>query len=198
MSLFQIILRNVEWYQYLINAMLVICGRALDILSTAYVTRDLKLETNKLAQKVGWKGMILMQAIVVILGSLDFYIAFFIFMWSLLLFGNNIEGSWYVKEVGEEEYYNEISEQVKKTKPWKIFLAETSHMINFSVAGILILLSVFFFHDYMIIFFVCLALICQGFLGTMRSLMYLLSLRKEEEDKKNEKDEESEKKSEED
>ena len=54
--LLQLIMRNTEWYQYIINALIVIVGRTLDILSTRYVTKELKLETNKLAKKVGWRG----------------------------------------------------------------------------------------------------------------------------------------------
>ncbi|MGQ4875737.1 MAG: hypothetical protein ACP6IY_16865 [Promethearchaeia archaeon] len=182
--MFQIIIKNVEWYQYLINAFIVILGRSLDILSTRYVTKDLKLETNKLAQKVGWRGMILMQSIIVVLGALDFYLAFFIFIWSLFLCANNIEGSWYIREVGEDEYYEDLTKRAKESKFWKIFIAEISHILNFSVAGALILLFLFIFNDLIAVLFICIALICQGFLGTIRSLLYLSRLRKRDEEKK--------------
>ncbi|MHA1148397.1 MAG: hypothetical protein ACTSR8_09135 [Promethearchaeota archaeon] len=178
--IFQLIIKNVGWYQYIINALIVILGRTLDIISTRYVTRELKLETNALAQRIGWKGMILMQSIIVILGSLDFYLAFFIFIWSLFLFANNIEGSWYVKEVGESEYYEELKGNVKRAETWRIIFAEMSYILNFSVAGVLILIFLFIFQDYIAIIFICLALICQGVLGTVRSLLYLLKLRKNE------------------
>ncbi|MCK4238228.1 MAG: hypothetical protein KAX33_03840, partial [Candidatus Lokiarchaeota archaeon] len=85
----------------LINLLIVCVGRALDILSTYYVTAKLKLETNKLARKIGWKGMILVQIPILILGSLDFYLALFIFLWSLYLFANNLESSWYIRDKGE-------------------------------------------------------------------------------------------------
>ena len=64
-------------WQYFLNAIIVIFARSLDIVSTRYVTKELKLETNKLARKIGWKGMILMQIPTVILGALDFYLALF-------------------------------------------------------------------------------------------------------------------------
>ena len=114
--LLQLINRNVEWFQYLINLFIVIIGRALDILSTRYVTKELKLETNKLARKLGWKGMILIQIPLIIIGSLDFYFAFFIFVWSLFLFANNIQGSWYVREIGEDKYQEELKNHVKNYK----------------------------------------------------------------------------------
>ena len=54
--------------------------RLLDLLSTRYVTKKLKLETNKLAKHIGWKGMILIQGPLIILYTLEFYISFFYFM----------------------------------------------------------------------------------------------------------------------
>ena len=141
--LLQLINRNVEWFQYLINLFIVIIGRALDILSTRYVTKELKLETNKLARKLGWKGMILIQIPLIIIGSLDFYFAFFIFVWSLFLFANNIQGSWYVREIGEDKYQEELKNHVKNSKAWKIIFGELSNLLTFTLAGIFILVFIF-------------------------------------------------------
>ena len=105
--IFQLINRDVQWPQFVINALITILGRSLDLLSTRYVSKELKLETNKLARRIGWRGMILMQIPIVALGALDFYFSFFILWWSIFLFANNIEGSWYIKEVGEEKSYRE-------------------------------------------------------------------------------------------
>ena len=181
--LFQLINQNVEWYQYYINAFIVFCGRMLDILSTRYVTKELKLETNKLAQRLGWKGMILMQLPIIILGSFDFYFAFFIFIWSLLLCANNLESSWYSKEIGEDKYYEELKSSVKKSKTWKIILGEISSILTLTVSGILILVFLFIFNDLLAVFFVALALICEGVLSTIRSVNYLTDLRKEDSEK---------------
>lgn len=178
--LLQLINRNVEWFQYLINLFIVIIGRALDILSTRYVTKELKLETNKLARKLGWKGMILIQIPLIIIGSLDFYFAFFIFVWSLFLFANNIQGSWYVREIGEDKYQEELKNRVKNSKAWKIIFGELSNLLTFTLAGIFILVFIFIINDLMAVFFICLALIFQGLLGTFRSLRYLFDLKKEE------------------
>ena len=87
--IFQLIHQNAEWYQFIINMIITIIGRMLDILSTRYVTKELKLETNKIARRIGWKGIILLQIPIIILGSLDFYISFFILWWSIFLFANN-------------------------------------------------------------------------------------------------------------
>ncbi|TFG06317.1 MAG: hypothetical protein EU539_07990 [Promethearchaeota archaeon] len=168
-----------EWYQYIINAIIVIIGRALDIISTRYVTKELKLETNKLARRLGWKGAIFLQIPLIILGCLDFYFALFIFFWSLFLFANNIEGSWYIKEVGEENYKEEIKSHLKNSKTWKIIVGETSHIFTFSLSGLLILVFLFVLEDIMAVIFICIALICQGGLSTFRSIQFLVSLKKE-------------------
>ena len=175
----QIITQNHEWYNYLLNAIIVIIGRSLDIFSTRYVTKELKLETNKLARKLGWKGIILIQIPLIIIGSLEFYFAFFIFFWSLFLFANNMEGSWYIKEIGEDEYQKELKTHLTKTKFWKIIFGEISSIFTFTCSGILILLFLFVFYDLIAVLFICLALICQGVLSTFRSIQYLFSLKKQ-------------------
>jgi len=168
-----------EWIQHFMNAIIVVMGRSLDILSTRYVSKELKLETNRLARRVGWKGMILIQIPIIILGTLDFYLAFFIFFWSLFLFANNIEGSWYIKEVGEDSYHAELKLKLKKSKTWKIILGESSHFVTYTVSGVSICIFLFLFNDLLAVLFIALALICQGIIGTFRSITYLLNLKKE-------------------
>ncbi len=177
--LFQLILRDVQWYQILINALITIFGRLLDILSTRYVTRELKLETNKIARRIGWKGMILMQIPIVVLGSLDFYLSFFIFWWSLFLFANNIEGSWYIREAGEVEYQKEIKSRLEQSKTWKVAFSEFSSVLKFTLAGIFIIIFLFVFNDLIAVFLIALALIIHGLLGTFSSIRYLLDLKRE-------------------
>ncbi len=186
--LFQLIVRDVEWYQHAINALIVILGRSLDILSTRYVSKELKLETNKLARKIGWKGMLLLQIPIVVLGALDFYLSFFIFFWSLFLFANNMEGSWYVKEVSEEGYQRELKTHVKNSKIWRIILGELSNVITLTGAGVFILLFLFVFNDLFMVFFVALALICKGTVSTIRSILYLFDLKREESKEENQED----------
>ncbi|TFG11998.1 MAG: hypothetical protein EU535_06655 [Promethearchaeota archaeon] len=180
----QLITQNREYSQYIINAIIVIVGRSLDILSTRYVTKELKLETNKLARKLGWKGILLIQIPLIIVGCLEFYFAFFIFFWSLFLFANNIEGSWYVKEIGEDKYQEELKICLTKSKPWKIIFGEISSIFTFTFSGILILLFLFVFNDLIAVLFICLALICQGALSTFRSIQYLFYLKKQKTEKK--------------
>lgn len=178
--IFQLILQEVQWYQYLINILITIIGRLLDLLSTRYVSKELKLETNKLAKRIGWKGMVLMQIPLVILGALDFYLSFFILWWSVFLFANNIEGSWYIKEAGEAKYHKELESRVKKSTVWKILFSEISYIIKFSLAGIFIIIFLFIYNDLLAVFLICLALIIQGIFGAISSISYLLNLKKSE------------------
>ena len=177
--IFQLIIRNVQWYQYLINAFLTFIGRSLDILSTRYVSKELKLETNKIAKRVGWKGMILMQIPIIVLGSLDFYFSFFILWWSILIFANNIEGSWYIKEIGEDQYHRDLEARVKKSKTWKIVFSELSSILRFTAAGIFIIIFLFIFKDLLAVLLISLALIIQGIFGTVSSILYLIKMKKE-------------------
>ena len=181
--IFQLIFQNAHWYQILINALITIIGRLLDILSTRYVTKELKLETNKIARRLGWKGVILIQIPVVMLGSLDFYLSFFIFWWSIFLFANNIEGSWYIREAGEVEYQKEIKLRLEKSKTWKIVFSELSSFLKFTLAGTFIIIFLFIFNDLLAVFLISLALIIQGIFGTISSILYLLEL-KEDKSKK--------------
>ncbi|MFX1273511.1 MAG: hypothetical protein ACFFBP_21000 [Promethearchaeota archaeon] len=177
--IFQILLRNVPDFQYIINAIIAILGRSLDIISTRYVSKELKLETNKFARRLGWPGAILIQIPLIILGSLDFYLALFLFVWSFYLFANNLEGSWYVKQVGEEQYKNELKDQLNQSKTLKIILGEISSLLTYTISGILILIFIFVFNDFIGVVFICSALIFQGIVGTIRSIKYLFELKKE-------------------
>lgn len=176
--IFQLLTQNAEWYQFIINAIITIIGRILDIVSTRYVTKELKLETNIIARRIGWKGMILMQIPIIVLGTLDFYISFFILWWSIFLFANNIEGSWYIREVGEEEYQKEIKSRLEKSKKWKIMFSEISSLLKYSLVGIFIIIFLFVFKDLFAVFLIALALVIQGVFGAINSILYLLDLKK--------------------
>jgi len=154
-------------------------GRVLDILSTYYVTAKLKLETNRIARRIGWKGMILVQIPIIILGSLELYLALFIFLWSLYLFANNLENCWYVRDKGEEQYFKDLKDILKRTPIRKIIIGEISLIISFSFSGFLMIIFVFVLKDFIIAFFIGLAMVCYGLFGSFRSLNYLLMIRKE-------------------
>lgn len=176
--IFQLINQDVRWFQYLINISITVVGRLLDLLSTRYVSKELRLETNRLARRIGWKGMILLQVPIIILGALDIYFSFFLLWWSIFLFASNIEGSWYIKETGEETYYKELQKKVKRSTFKKIFFSEIAHIFKYTFAGISIIIFLFVYQDLLMVFLIALALVILGIHGTISSLTYLLKLRK--------------------
>jgi len=177
--IFQILLKNVGEYQILINIIIATIGRVLDLISTRYVSKELKLETNKFARRFGWTGAIIIQIPLILLCSLDFYLALFIFVWSFYLFANNLEGSWYVRQVGEDNYQQELKGLVEKSKTLRIVLGEISALLTFTLSGVFILVFIFVLNDLIGVVFICVALIFQGILGTVRSIKYLMDLKQE-------------------
>ena len=127
--IFQILLQNVGEYQILYNAIIAAIGRALDIVSTRYVSKEL------------------IQVPLILICCLDFYLALFIFVWSFYLFANNLEGSWYVKQVGEDKYQKELKGFVEKSKTLRIVLGEISSLLTFTLSGAFILIFLFVFFE---------------------------------------------------
>ena len=122
--------------------------------------------------------MLLMQIPLIILGTLDFYFSFFILWWSLFLFANNIEGSWYIKEAGEDKYYKELKARTKNASIKKIIFSEFSYILKYTTAVIFIIIFLFLYIDLLAVFLIALALVVQGIFGTISSLLYLFRLRK--------------------
>ncbi len=162
--------------EVLLNAALTALGRLADLASTYYVTKQMVLETNRRVQKAGWRGAVLLQIPAIVVGAFNTYIAFFILLWSLFVAASNLEGSYYIRDKGEEAYYKELREMVKRTSWRKLVLGEVNLLGSMVVAGIL--LFVFLgFQDGLGIIMVALALIVHGSLKTVRAIQYLKRLR---------------------
>ncbi len=128
--IFQLLTLKSQWNQPLINVSIIILGRLLDLVSTRYISKGIKLETNLLAKSIGQRGMILMQIPIIILGALDFYFSLFIFQWRIFLFANNIEGSWNIKGAGEDTYHKELESMVKNLQVKKLYLIKYRIYLN--------------------------------------------------------------------
>jgi hypothetical protein len=162
--------------EFALNAAVGAIGRALDLASTYYVTKQMVLETNRRVQKAGWKGAVLLQIPAIAVSSVNFYIALFILLWSVFAAVSNLEGSYYIRDKGEEEYYRELQEMARRT-PWrKLVAGEMSLLGTMVLAGFLIIVFVGL-NDVLGLVIVALALICHGMLKTMRGLQYLQRLR---------------------
>ncbi len=162
--------------EFFLNAVLTGLGRMLDLATTYYVTRQMVLETNRRIQKAGWRGAILLQIPAIVVGAFNTYIAFFILMWSVFVATSNLEGSYYVRDKGEDAYFKELRELVNRT-PWrKLVLGEINLLGSMVIAGILLLVFLGL-QDGLGIFMVALALIVHGILKTVKAIQYLKRLR---------------------
>jgi len=177
---------------YLLNFGLSVLGRSLDLLSTYYITPHLKLETNWLIRKLKWKGSLILQIPIIILGTFFRELAIFILAWSLITASSNISGAWFVKNLpeGDEKYYELLRSSALKARFRNIVLDESSQLMLFVIPNILIwvwiqlevgnIFDLFFqetFISYLLI--VTGALILHGILSFIRNMLYVSRLKRE-------------------
>ncbi len=166
-------------------------GRALDLLSTYYITPHLKLETNRLVTKLGWKGSILLQIPLIIFGTFFRPIAVFFLAWSVIIASSNISGAWFVRNMtgGDVTYGELLQESAQKTKLRNLILDEIPPLLLFVVPNSLIwiwvqlevgdifyLISQETFMSYILI--ITGALILHGIMSFLRNFFYVNRLRK--------------------
>ncbi|MHA1733940.1 MAG: hypothetical protein ACTSU5_18515 [Promethearchaeota archaeon] len=162
---------------FVLNAAAAAGGRSLDLATTRYVTRGLKLETNPLARRVGFRGMVLLQVPVVLLGGLDTTLAFFILTWSLLTAAANLEGSWFVRDEGEEAYRERLERAAKSASWLRIVLGEMNLIVSLVASGVLVMVFTFL-EQPVLVLFVALAMVCHGAVASFRSLSFVRYLRR--------------------
>jgi len=119
---------------YLINLGIAGLGRFLDIGSTWYASRTLLLESNLLAKKMGWKGILIFNIAICFLAAIDFHLSLIIFVVSALAASNNVGKAWVTQTVGEEEYSEIFKEWVRK--------AELKRLVFSNIGGSIIFLSI--------------------------------------------------------
>lgn len=79
-------------------------ARAMDFLSTFIATPNLVLEANPLAKKLGWRGGILLNAILTVMFAFWTLPAIVIVTTSLLVASRNFQGAWLMRSMGEGAY----------------------------------------------------------------------------------------------
>ncbi|MEM3149181.1 MAG: hypothetical protein QXY80_06600 [Candidatus Jordarchaeales archaeon] len=175
-----------EWTPLMVNAFIAGVGRALDLLSTWYVTPKLRLETSRVIGRLGWKGAVVLQLPVVALASFHVFVALFVLFFSLFLAAGNVQGAWFVRGIGEENYFRLMVEAVRKAKWREIVASEAAHLVLHvapaaALTWITLSASSFQFSSwdtYTLALPILLALAFYGFLGTFRMLTYLHRLKK--------------------
>ncbi len=181
-----------EFFYFFFNGAITAGGRALDLLSTYYITPNLKLETNRLVKRLGWKGSIILQIPLVILGVFFRPIAFFFLTWSIIIAASNISGAWFIRHFpgGDVKYAENLKSSAQKAKLWNILLDETPPLVLFFVPSLLVWVWVYLekgfildllvqetFLSYVLIMMG--ALMLHGIISFIRNFLYIYRLKLE-------------------
>lgn len=175
-----------EWFPLAFNVSIAGLGRALDLVSTWYVTPRLKLETSSVVGRLGWKGAVALQIPIVALASLHVSVALLVFFFSLFLAAGNVQGAWFVRGVGEENYFEMMVKAARRAKWWEIVVSEAAHLALYTapaatLAWIIVStpsMQLSTLDTYTLALPVLLALALYGLLGTYRMLAYVRRIRK--------------------
>lgn len=183
-----------DFLYYFLNGAITAFGRSLDLLSTYYITPNLKLETNRLVGRLGWKGSIILQVPVVILGIFFRPIAIFFLAWSIIIAASNISGAWFVRHFpgGDVKYAEFLKSSAQKARVRNILLDEMSPLVLFFIPSLLVWLWVHFEVGYILnliiqesflsyILIVTGALMLHGIMSFIRNFLYIYRLKREKE-----------------
>ena len=102
-------------WRYLVNLAIAVTGRALDILSTLYVTPTLEEELNPIVKRTGWKWWILLNIVVCAIFAFWFNPSLMLSVMGVLAASHNINQLWVVhmtKGQKELKTYRELEEKV--------------------------------------------------------------------------------------
>jgi hypothetical protein len=91
-------------YWYLVLLIALVVARGMDFLSTWIATPTLALEGNPLAKRLGWKGGMLLNAVLVFVLPLWPVPTIVVTTASLLVAARNFQSAWLMRSMGEEPY----------------------------------------------------------------------------------------------
>ena len=101
---------------YFFYLSLLVCARGMDFLSTWIATPNLVLEANPIAKKLGWRGGLIVNAIICALFALWPLPAIVIVTTSVFVAARNFQSAWLMRSLGEDRYRFWIAEQLSQTK----------------------------------------------------------------------------------
>lgn len=91
-------------YWYLVLLIALVVARGMDFLSTWIATPTLALEGNPLAKRLGWKGGLLLNAVLVFVLPLWPVPTMVVTTASVLVAARNFQSAWLMRSMGEEPY----------------------------------------------------------------------------------------------
>ena len=121
---------------------LLIFARGMDFLSTWIATPNLVLEANPLARKLGWKGGLVVNAVLCAAFARWPLPAIVIITTSLLVAARNFQSAWLMRSMGEEAYREWHVARIQET-PIALFLLclAGNTVLTACVGGVVILFS---------------------------------------------------------
>jgi hypothetical protein len=125
---------------YLVCALLVAFGRAMDLLSTWIATPSLTLEANPVARWLGWRGGIAVNLMAAAFLALFPVAAISVATTSVLVAARNLQSAWLTRVVGEHEYRHWLAARYREGRKgvFVICLAMNAGLTALVGAGLMI------------------------------------------------------------
>jgi hypothetical protein len=128
--------------EYFIYLALLIFSRAMDFLSTWIATPNLVLEGNPIAKKLGWKGSMLLNTVLVVALAMWPLSAIVIATASVLVAARNFQSAWLMHSLGEEVYRAWHIQRIQETRvTLYLFCLAGNTLLTAGIGGVLIYFS---------------------------------------------------------
>lgn len=121
---------------YFLFVALLVLSRGLDFLSTWIATPNLELEANPIARKLGWRGSILVNALVCTVFGMWPLPAIVIITASVLVAARNFQSAWLMRSMGEPFYRAWLSERLAESKPGLFVFCLVAQGLLFASLGV--------------------------------------------------------------
>lgn len=117
-------------------------GRSLDLVSTWFASPDLALESNRWQRSLGWKKLVLINLLIVVLVPvlLGQQSALYFSIFSALLAARNFQYGWIARQLGAAEFKQLYRRYARTTPVWLLMLPIVGESIVWIGIGIVLLL----------------------------------------------------------
>ncbi|MBM3823830.1 MAG: hypothetical protein FJ404_13260 [Verrucomicrobia bacterium] len=121
---------------YMLWLGLLTLGRGLDLFSTWLATPNLELEANPIARRLGWRGGLIVNLLLVSALAAWPFSALMVSTTSLLVAARNFQSAWLMRTMGEHAYMIWMSDQVARTPPGRFFFCLAVQTLTYAGLGL--------------------------------------------------------------
>lgn len=100
---------------YFLSLIILLTGRAMDMISTRVATPHLVLEGNPIARKLGWFGGILVNLLICPFLAFLLPVSIGVSTMSVLVAARNFQSAWLMRSMGEEHYRDWRIQRMEET-----------------------------------------------------------------------------------